>query len=539
MIDLSHRRNKALGITLSSEIDSDDDHVAASSHAVKKAVKAANDIATLLVKELVGGAPAMLNTLKKIADAINNDPHYSATVAAALAQKAPLNSPALTGIPTAPTAPLTVNNSQIATTAFVNAAVAALVGSSPEALDTLSELAKALGNDPNFATTITNQLAKKQPLDATLTALAALATGANKLPYFTGADTVAQTDFTQVARDILAKSSIADVIKYLGLSETIEIAKNAVPATRKINGHALSGDVNVTSQDIFNGQCVEIGANQDLNNYKTPGLYVQSANANTSAALHYPENNAGSLVVLKSAGVTQIYRTYNSSRSYTRSQYSTGGWTPWTPDNSFPVGAPIPWPSDTTPLGYALMQGQAFDKSAYPLLGSAYPSGVIPDMRGQTIKGKPATGRAVLSQEQDGIKSHNHSATAANTDLGTKATTSFDYGTKTSSSFDYGTKTTNTTGAHVHSRNNGGSYVDSGNNTQNQVPRWGSASNSSSAGNHAHAVTIGAHAHTVGIGAHSHNVTLGPHGHAITVNAAGNAENTVKNTAFNYLVRLA
>ena len=77
------------------------------------------------------------------------------------------------------------------------------------------------------------------------------------------------------------------------------------------------------------------------------------------------------------------------------------------PPESYPVGAPIPWPSDTVPSGYALMQGQTFDKSAYPKLAAAYPSGVIPDMRGWTIKGKPASGRAVLSQEQDGIKSHN------------------------------------------------------------------------------------------------------------------------------------
>ncbi|HCO3486156.1 TPA: phage tail protein, partial [Escherichia coli] len=75
------------------------------------------------------------------------------------------------------------------------------------------------------------------------------------------------------------------------------------------------------------------------------------------------------------------------------------------PPESYPVGAPIPWPSDTVPSGYALMQGQTFDKSAYPKLAAAYPSGVIPDMRGWTIKGKPASGRAVLSQEQDGIKS--------------------------------------------------------------------------------------------------------------------------------------
>lgn len=86
-------------------------------------------------------------------------------------QYAPKVSPVLTGTPTAPTAPQTTNNQQIANTAFVKAALAALVASSPAALDTLNELAAALGNDPNFATTMTNALANKQPLDDTLTAL--------------------------------------------------------------------------------------------------------------------------------------------------------------------------------------------------------------------------------------------------------------------------------------------------------------------------------------------------------------------------------
>ncbi|EJN6448465.1 phage tail protein, partial [Salmonella enterica] len=118
------------------------------------------------------------------------------------------------------------------------------------------------------------------------------------------------------------------------------------------------------------------------------------------------------------------------------------------PPDSHPVGAAIAWPSDATPAGYALMQGQAFDKSAYPLLAIAYPSGVIPDMRGWTIKGKPASGRAVLSQEMDGNKSHSHGARALDTDLGTKGT----------SSFDYGTKSTNTTGNHTHQF---GGYINS------------------------------------------------------------------------------
>ncbi|ENX6964372.1 prophage tail fiber N-terminal domain-containing protein, partial [Escherichia coli] len=114
--------------------------------------------------------------------------------------------------------------------------------------------------------------------------------------------------------------------------------------------------------------------------------------------------------------------------AFIRSRRDTidANWSPWAqlytsahpPAEFYPVGAPIPWPSDTVPSGYALMQGQTFDKSAYPKLAAAYPSGVIPDMRGWTIKGKPASGRAVLSQEQDGIKSHTHSASASSTDLG-------------------------------------------------------------------------------------------------------------------------
>uniref|UniRef100_UPI001F4038ED tail fiber protein n=1 Tax=Escherichia coli TaxID=562 RepID=UPI001F4038ED len=171
------------------------------------------------ITALINGAPGTLDTLKEIAAAINNDPNFSTTINNALALKAPLASPALTGVPTAPTAAQGTNNTQIATTAYVRAAISALVGSSPEALDTLNELAAALGNDPNFATTMTNALAGKQPLDATLTALAGLATGANKLPYFTGKDTVAQTDLTSVGRDILAKTSTLAVIQYLGLRE--------------------------------------------------------------------------------------------------------------------------------------------------------------------------------------------------------------------------------------------------------------------------------------------------------------------------------
>ncbi|MGT3982061.1 tail fiber protein [Escherichia coli] len=662
------------------------------------------------ITALINGAPGTLDTLKEIAAAINNDPNFSTTINNALALKAPLASPALTGIPTAPTAAQGTNNTQIATTAYVRAAISALVGSSPEALDTLNELAAALGNDPNFATTMTNALAGKQPLDATLTALAALATGANKLPYFTGKDTVAQTDLTSVGRDILAKTSTQAVIQYLGLRElgtsgekipllstantwsarqsfnggiTGALTGNADTATklktaRNINGVRFDGsaDININTL-VSRGRVTALEANAQgtsgiqlyeayNNGYPSPYgnvLHLKGATAagegelfigwsGTSGA-HAPvhirsrrdtdssnwsewaqvytskdsipgvnakgdqdtSGNAATATKLQTActingvsfdGSTDITLTaahvaafarratdtyadadggvpwyaesgaYNVIRSvdsymlvnfYTgvgscptlqmKANYRNGGLfyrssrdgygfeEDWAevytsknlPPESYPVGAPIPWPSDTVPSGYALMQGQTFDKSAYPKLAAAYPSGVIPDMRGWTIKGKPGSGRAVLSQEQDGIKSHTHSASASSTDLGTKTTSSFDYGTKTTSSFDYGTKTTNSAGNHSHNIPVG--HTGAGNGVSAGFNAALGTGTTSSAGEHAHNVYIGAHNHTIGIGAHAHSVIIGPHGHTITVNATGNEENTVKNIAFNYIVRLA
>ncbi|EPT7077748.1 tail fiber protein [Escherichia coli] len=1052
------------------------------------------------ITALINGAPGTLDTLKEIAAAINNDPNFSTTINNALALKAPLASPALTGIPTAPTAAQGTNNTQIATTAYVRAAISALVGSSPEALDTLNELAAALGNDPNFATTMTNALAGKQPLDATLTALAALATGANKLPYFTGKDTVAQTDLTSVGRDILAKTSTLAVIQYLGLRElgtsgekipllstantwsarqtfnggiTGALTGNADTATklktartiggvafdgsaninlpgvnttgnqnttgnaatatklataRNINGVKFdgSGDINIntlvsrgrvtalsgstqgtagiqmyeaynnsypttygnvlhmkgasaagegelligwsgtsgahapvfirsrrdntdaawsewaqvyTSKDSipgvnttgnqnttgnaasatklqtartiggvsFNGTAnIDLpGVNKTGNqsttgnaatatklqtartiggvsfdgsaNINLPGVNIAgnqnttgnaatatklltartingvsfdgSANISLSPAnigcpasptgwlvtgdngasitteqlvtllrdngafnakawiarcawayansASIPDSETGCGIIPLAGAVIEVFNKGSSSNNYTirittatttgvsgaltnaefvyvfngtsyspgwRRAYNTknkptaadvgalplsggaltGGLTaageiisksanglriaygnygffirndgsntyfmltdsgnslgtynrlrpliinnangavtignglnvtggingslngnaatatklqtarkisgvpfdgstditltaahvaafargstdtyadadggvPWNaesgaynvtrsgdsyilvnfytgfgscrtlqmkahyrngglfyrssrdgygfeedwaevytsknlPPESYPVGAPIPWPSDTVPSGYALMQGQAFDKSAYPKLAAAYPSGVIPDMRGWTIKGKPASGRAVLSQEQDGIKSHTHSASASSTDLGTKTTSSFDYGTKPTNNTGAHTHnvsgTANSAGAHTHTvplrrPNSGGMNFDwldgssSGTVVGNGTVPYSGAHTHSVSGT---AASAGAHAHTVGIGAHTHSVAIGSHGHTITVNAAGNAENTVKNIAFNYIVRLA
>ncbi|MBF5863685.1 phage tail protein, partial [Escherichia coli] len=645
------------------------------------------------ITALINGAPGTLDTLKEIAAAINNDPNFSTTINNALALKAPLASPALTGIPTAPTAAQGTNNTQIATTAYVRAAISALVGSSPEALDTLNELAAALGNDPNFATTMTNALAGKQPLDATLTALAGLATGANKLPYFTGTDTISQTDLTSVGRDILAKTSVLAVIQYLDLRElgtsgekipllstankwsarqtfnggiTGALTGNADTATKlktaiNINGVRFDGsaDININTL-VSRGRVTALEANAQgtsgiqlyeayNNGYPSPYgnvLHLKGATAAGEGELfigwsgtsgdHAPvhirsrrdtdsanwsewaqvytskdsipgvnakgdqdtSGNAATATKLQTActingvsfdGSTDItltaahvaafarratdtyadadggvpwnaesgaYNVIRSADSYILVNFYTGvgscptlqmkahyrngglfyrssrdgygfeeGWAEvYTsknlPPESYPVGAPIPWPSDTVPSGYALMQGQTFDKSAYPKLAAAYPSGVIPDMRGWTIKGKPGSGRAVLSQEQDGIKSHTHSASASSTDLGTKTTSSFDYGTKTTSSFDYGTKTTNSAGNHSHNIPVG--HTGAGNGVSAGFNAALGTGTTSSAGGHAHNVYIGAHNHTIGIGAHAHSVIIGPHGHTITVNATGN-----------------
>ncbi|ELI86991.1 TPA: phage tail protein [Escherichia coli] len=221
------------------------------------------------ITALINGAPATLDTLKEIAAAINNDPKFSTTINNALALKAPLSSPALTGTPTAPTAAQSVNNTQIATTAFVKSAIAGMVGSAPAALDTLNELAAALGNDPNFATTMLNALAGKQPLDNTLTNLS-------------GKD-------------------VAGLLAYLGLGE----------------GSAL------------------------------------------------------------------------------------------------PVGAPVPWPSETPPTGWLKCNGAAFSAEEYPELAKAYPTNKLPDLRGEFIRGWDDgrgidAGRALLSLQAGMLEKHRH-----------------------------------------------------------------------------------------------------------------------------------
>ncbi|EJE0894785.1 TPA: phage tail protein [Escherichia coli] len=229
------------------------------------------------ITALINGAPATLDTLKEIAAAINNDPKFSTTINNALALKAPLSSPALTGTPTAPTAAQSVNNTQIATTAFVKSAIAAMVGSAPAALDTLNELAAALGNDPNFSTTVLNALAGKQPLDNTLTHLSGkdvagllaylglgeaakrnVGNGQNQIPDMAAfASSLSSTGFQKLPSGLIIQWGIVSgasnyTVTYPVTFPSRSLALLAVPHTTSVAGISAMGIANCS--DISKSQ---------------------------------------------------------------------------------------------------------------------------------------------------------------------------------------------------------------------------------------------------------------------------------------------
>lgn len=257
--------------------------------------------------------------------------------------KANRHSPTFTGVVKAPTPASDSNDTSVSTTAWVRQAIAELVDSSPETLDTLSEIAAALGNDPNFATTMTNQLAGKQPLSPLLTAIAAVTTAANKLPYFTGSNQVGLADFTSTARDLLAKGSTADIINFLGLKTTVDKAAGAMQ--RNSNGADIpdkatfAKNIGLSAETYlkFNG---DMALDADLNTFGPVeafmGVWSKGTSTNATIAKNFPEENAvGYLEVFRAGnyGGSQRFTVRNGNiytRHLTASWNGTNGpWSEW------------------------------------------------------------------------------------------------------------------------------------------------------------------------------------------------------------------
>ncbi|EBW8955035.1 TPA: prophage tail fiber N-terminal domain-containing protein, partial [Salmonella enterica] len=288
------------------------------------AAKRAEDIADVISLE---DASLTKKGIVKLSSATDSDSEALAATPKAVhavmdevQTKAPLDSPVFTGTPTTPTPPDDAKGLQTANAEFVRKLIAALVGSVPESLDTLQELADALGNDPNFATTITNMIAGKQPLDDTLTALSG--------------------------------KSIEGLIEYVGLRSTIDKAAGALPA----GGTAVA-------------------ANRLASRGALPALTGTTRGSDGGLIMGEVYNNGyptqyGNILRLTGTGDGEILIGWSGTNgapapAYIRSHRDTADaeWSEWAmlyttlnpPPDSHPVGAAIAWPSDATPAGYALM----------------------------------------------------------------------------------------------------------------------------------------------------------------------------------------
>lgn len=283
--------------------------------------------------------------------------------------KANKHSPNFTGKPSSPTPPKDSNDTSISTTAWVRDAIAELVGSSPETLNTLAELAEALGNDPNFATTITGELAQKQPLSPLLTAIAAVTTAANKLMYFTGSNKVGLTDFTETARSLLAKGSTTDIINFLGLRATVDKANGALQ--KNSNGTDIPDKETFArniglSPDTYLRFRGEMPVDADINTFAPDanytGTWSKSTSTNASMAKHFPEDGAvGYLEVYKAGNYSGAQRfTCRNGNVYNR--MLSGAWNgangPWSPWRMVTTGVrPLSTSIDLNSLGGAEHMG--------------------------------------------------------------------------------------------------------------------------------------------------------------------------------------
>jgi phage-related tail fiber protein len=197
----------------------------------------------------------------------------------ALALKAPLASPALTGSPTAPT-PLAGNNStQLANTAFVQAAISKLIASAPGALDTLNELAAALGNDPNFATTMTNALALKAPLASP--ALSGTPTAPTKSRFDASAG-LATTEFVQRALGSLSGNFTIMANTQLTAEHVgarIEVVNSITVTLPDVGSVPVGSQILLTTAVANSALTVKTGNVLALNNISVPTPYAMGASS--------------------------------------------------------------------------------------------------------------------------------------------------------------------------------------------------------------------------------------------------------------------
>lgn len=374
------------------------------------------------IAALINGSPAALDTLQELANALGNDPHFSTTILNAIAdvktdaanklnahasvldahpRYAPKDSPAFTGTPTAPTAASNSNNTQLATTAFVKAAVAALVNGSPAALDTLQELAAALGNDPNFSTTILNALAGKLAKDqngADILDKSKFRENVGLVKQATPSDATAGTVMVNGAWGLGGSGIMADDANEIIQSGQSKFFRSSVNKDANINwpdsdGYAWRGinvawDTNASSMLVFN-QSNGTSPAQPRMHYRTRAGGMNSQWLNVLMSNQYTVDANG---YLKTPTSTTMTSTSIGAMSI----------------NDL-AGIPLPFPGAVAPTGWLKCNGQSFDKSRYPILASRYPSGVLPDLRGEFVRGWDDgrgvdASRALLSAQGDAIR---------------------------------------------------------------------------------------------------------------------------------------
>ncbi|MFJ5397742.1 MULTISPECIES: phage tail protein [unclassified Pectobacterium] len=422
------------------------------------------------IAALVNGSPAALDTLQELANALGNDPNFSTTVLNAIAdvktdaasklnahtsildahpQYAPKASPALTGTPTAPTAASGSNDTQLATTAFVKSVVAALVNGSPAALDTLQELANALGNDPNFSTTVLNALAGKLAKDqngadipnaalfrknigiieSAWGSKAVQISRVNILDYFKSntASNLYQADPNNVTGlpvgfgpSIMEWKSSTDGFGVLSVVDVTNPSKSAWVVLKggswqgwvtPIFSHAHvtripSRIIEIHDPDSYDDYVIEYGSvngnpSHCYIDFHTDGKSDTDYNSRLAVIPPAPGETLSDVIFLSK----KLQHNYHDV-------WTTGNLTPsaiGAVHTSELAGMPQLFPGAVAPEGWLKCNGQAFDKSLYPILASRYPSSFLPDLRGEFVRGWDDgrgvdAGRALMSAQGDAIR---------------------------------------------------------------------------------------------------------------------------------------